>query len=135
MKLSTLLFLALCILILGTQIEADDKKNGSTKSVEMSEKDENKETEGKEKKSDKEEDDDDDEEEEEEEEKKCSRGMKPIYKHLKKSFKNGRKSIYKVVDQYLMKDDLDMKLMEIAKIVGKRVEKRMEYFAKNLKKL
>ncbi|CAH8821223.1 unnamed protein product [Trichobilharzia szidati] len=77
-------------------------------------------------------DDDDDDDDEDEEEKKPKRGIKPVYKLIKKTLKKGRKKIYKTLDKYMMKEDLDLKLMEIAKIVCKRIDKRMDYISKIL---
>nr|CAH8833637.1 unnamed protein product [Trichobilharzia regenti] len=77
-------------------------------------------------------DDDDDDDDEDEEEKKPRRGIKPVYKLVKKTLKKGRKKIYKTLDKYMMKEDLDLKLMEIAKIVCKRIDKRMDYISKIL---
>ncbi|VDQ09480.1 unnamed protein product [Trichobilharzia regenti] len=59
-------------------------------------------------------------------------GSKQILYTLWQSSKTGRRHVYKVIDKYLKKEDLDKKLLEIAKIVGKRFEKRMEYFAQKL---
>ncbi|KAK4472964.1 hypothetical protein MN116_004165 [Schistosoma mekongi] len=81
----------------------------------------------------KEEDKDENEEVEvDEDEDESKRGMKAIYKVLKKSYKTGRKKICKTFDKYLRKDDLDKKMLEIAKILGKRLEKRMEYLSQSL---
>ncbi|CAH8438244.1 unnamed protein product [Schistosoma guineensis] len=62
-------------------------------------------------------------------------GMKAIYKVLKKSFKNGRMKMYKTFDTYLRKDDLDKKMLEVAKILSRRIEKRADYLAQKLKEM
>ncbi|CAH8821226.1 unnamed protein product [Trichobilharzia szidati] len=59
-------------------------------------------------------------------------GSKQILYVLWQSSKTGRRHVYKVIDKYLKKEDLDKKLLEIAKIIGQRFEKRMEYFAQKL---
>ncbi|VDQ00622.1 unnamed protein product [Trichobilharzia regenti] len=59
-------------------------------------------------------------------------GMVPILRVLQASCRRGRVHVYKTIDKYLKKEDLDKKLLEVAKIVGKRFEKRMEYLAKQL---
>ncbi|CAH8483504.1 uncharacterized protein DC041_0005333 [Schistosoma bovis] len=62
-------------------------------------------------------------------------GMKAIYKVLKKSFKDGRMKMYKTFDTYLRKDDLDKKMLEVAKILSRRIEKRADYLAQKLKEM
>ncbi|CAI2722937.1 unnamed protein product [Schistosoma spindalis] len=62
-------------------------------------------------------------------------GMKAIYKVLKKSFKNGRMKMYKTFDNYLKKDDLDKKMLEVAKILSRRIEKRMDYLTQILNEM
>uniref|UniRef100_A0A5K4F9T9 Uncharacterized protein n=2 Tax=Schistosoma mansoni TaxID=6183 RepID=A0A5K4F9T9_SCHMA len=59
-------------------------------------------------------------------------GMKVIYKVLKKSFKTGRMKMCKTIDTYFRKDDLDKKMLDIAKILSRRIEKRMEYLTQKL---
>ncbi|CAH8445184.1 unnamed protein product [Heterobilharzia americana] len=59
-------------------------------------------------------------------------GSKKILGVLWESCMRGRRHVYKVIDKYLKKEDLDKKLLEVAKIIGKRFEKRMEYVAKHL---
>ncbi|CAH8443035.1 unnamed protein product [Heterobilharzia americana] len=77
-------------------------------------------------------DDDDDENENDEFGFGKDSGSKKILGVLWRSCKKGRRHVYKVIDKYLKKEDLDKKLLEVAKIIGKRLEKRMEYFAKKL---
>ncbi|KAK4472963.1 hypothetical protein MN116_004164 [Schistosoma mekongi] len=45
---------------------------------------------------------------------------------------NGMNKILNMINTYSQKDDLDVKLYEVAKIVGRRIEKRCEYIAKKL---
>ncbi|CAH8821222.1 unnamed protein product [Trichobilharzia szidati] len=62
-------------------------------------------------------------------------GMTPIYMVMKESIRKGRMHICKVIDKYLRKDDLDKKLLEVAKIMGKRIEKRMQYWAMKMEEM
>ncbi|CAH8438225.1 unnamed protein product [Schistosoma guineensis] len=59
-------------------------------------------------------------------------GLRSICNELKKSFQKGRHHIYKVIDKYIRKDDLGLKMLEVAKILGKRIEKRMKYISMKL---
>nr|CAX75219.1 hypothetical protein [Schistosoma japonicum]CAX75220.1 hypothetical protein [Schistosoma japonicum] len=63
---------------------------------------------------------------------KTERGMKPVIRILGQSIMNGMHKIWKTIDTYSQKDDLDRKLYEVAKIVSRRIEKRHEYIAKKL---
>nr|AAC36363.1 stathmin-like protein [Schistosoma mansoni]AAD26122.1 SPO-1 protein [Schistosoma mansoni]AAD26535.1 stage-specific protein SPO-1 [Schistosoma mansoni] len=62
-------------------------------------------------------------------------GLKSICNEIKRSFRKGRHHIYKVMDKYIRKEDLGMKMLDVAKILGRRIEKRMEYIAKKLDKM
>ncbi|CAH8436467.1 unnamed protein product [Schistosoma turkestanicum] len=88
--------------------------------------------------------DDKDGKHENEEDEEAERGMKPVFGTLCKSMMIGIGKILKTIDKYSRKDDLDKKLLEVAKIselhyfvnciwlVGRRMEKRHEYYAKKL---
>ncbi|CAH8492997.1 unnamed protein product [Schistosoma rodhaini] len=60
------------------------------------------------------------------------RGMKPVIRTLGQSMINGMSKILQTIDTYSRKDDLDKKLLEVAKIIGRRLEKRHEYLARKL---
>ncbi|TNN10924.1 hypothetical protein EWB00_005037 [Schistosoma japonicum] len=66
---------------------------------------------------------------------KTERGMKPVIRILGQSIMNGMHKIWKTIDTYSQKDDLDKKLYEVAKIVSRRIEKRHEYIARKLEYL
>ncbi|CAH8439444.1 unnamed protein product [Schistosoma margrebowiei] len=62
-------------------------------------------------------------------------GLRSICNELKKSFQKGRHHIYKVIDKYIRKDDLGLKMLEVSKILGKRIERRMKYISMQLDKM
>uniref|UniRef100_A0A5K4F5M3 Rx_N domain-containing protein n=1 Tax=Schistosoma mansoni TaxID=6183 RepID=A0A5K4F5M3_SCHMA len=61
--------------------------------------------------------------------------MKPVIRTLGQSMINGMSKILQTIDTYSRKDDLDKKLLEVAKIIGRRLEKRHEYLAMKLKEM
>ncbi|CAH8438038.1 hypothetical protein MS3_00003978 [Schistosoma haematobium] len=63
------------------------------------------------------------------------RGMKPVLCTLRQAMMNGMGKILKTYDTYSRKDDLDKKLLEVAKIIGRRMEKRFDYLAMKLKEM
>ncbi|CAH8438055.1 hypothetical protein MS3_00003989 [Schistosoma haematobium] len=63
------------------------------------------------------------------------RGMKPVLCTLRQAMMNGMGKILKTYDTYSRKDDLDKKLLEVAKIIGRRMEKRFDYLAMKLEYL
>ncbi|KAH8854842.1 hypothetical protein EWB00_005038 [Schistosoma japonicum] len=109
-----MVYTALTYATLISKVDDTNKKNDDAAEVKKEDKDENEEGET------------------DEDEGESKRGMKAIYKVLKKSYKTGRKKICKTFDKYLRKDDLDKKMLEIANILAKRLEKRMEYLSQSL---
>ncbi|CAH8439478.1 unnamed protein product [Schistosoma margrebowiei] len=61
--------------------------------------------------------------------------MKPVFCTLRQAMMNGMGKIFKTYDTYSRKDDLDKKLLEVAKIIGRRMEKRFDYLAMKLKEM
>ncbi|KAH8854841.1 hypothetical protein KSF78_0001814 [Schistosoma japonicum] len=93
-----MVYTALTYATLISKVDDTNKKNDDAAEVKKEDKDENEEGET------------------DEDEGESKRGMKAIYKVLKKSYKTGRKKICKTFDKYLRKDDLDKKMLEIANI-------------------
>ncbi|CAH8483488.1 unnamed protein product [Schistosoma bovis] len=54
---------------------------------------------------------------------------------LRQAMMNGMGKILRTYDTYSRKDDLDKKLLEVAKIIGRRLEKRFDYLAMKLKEM
>ncbi|KAK4472965.1 hypothetical protein MN116_004166 [Schistosoma mekongi] len=59
-------------------------------------------------------------------------GLRSIYNVMTESCKKGRYEIYKVIDKYLRKEDLGKKILEVAKILGHRLERRMKFLSLKL---